>query len=49
MDQNILKKNYQLKMSIMIQLKNIDKYYDSKIQRTYVLKDNIFEVKEGEF
>jgi len=33
----------------MIQLTNIDKYYDSKFQRTYVLKDIIMEVKEGEF
>jgi len=33
----------------MIQLTNIDKYYDSKFQRTYVLKDIILEVKEGEF
>src|SRR5665647_246767 len=33
----------------MIQLTNIDKYYDSKFQRTYVLKDIILEVQEGEF
>jgi len=33
----------------MIQLTNIDKYYDSKFQRTYVLKDIILDVKEGEF
>jgi len=33
----------------MIQLTHIDKYYDSKFQRTYVLKDIILEVKEGEF
>jgi putative ABC transport system ATP-binding protein len=33
----------------MIQLKNIDKYYDSKFQRTYVLKDIILDVNEGEF
>jgi len=33
----------------MIKLSNIDKYYDSKFQRTYVLKDIIMEVKEGEF
>lgn len=26
----------------MIQLNNIDKYYDSKFQRTYVLKDIIW-------
>jgi len=25
----------------MIQLTNVDKYYDSKFQRTYVLKDVI--------
>ena len=34
---------------VMIQLTNIDKYYDSKFQRTYVLKDIILDVKEGEF
>ena len=33
----------------MIQLKNIDKYYDSKFQRTFVLKAVDLEVKEGEF
>jgi len=33
----------------MIQLSNIDKYYDSKFQRTYVLKDIIMDVQEGEF
>lgn len=33
----------------MIQLSNIDKYYDSKFQRTFVLKDINFEVNEGEF
>ena len=33
----------------MIQLNNIDKYYDSKFQRTYVLKDIILDVNEGEF
>ena len=33
----------------MIQLSNINKYYDSKFQRTYVLKDIIMEVQEGEF
>jgi len=33
----------------MIQLTNIDKYYDSKFQRTYVLKDIILKVNEGEF
>ena len=33
----------------MIQLKNIDKYYDSKFQRTFVLKGINLEVKEGEF
>ena len=30
----------------MIQLTNIDKYYDSKFQRTYVLKDIILDVNE---
>ncbi len=33
----------------MIQLKNIYKYYDSKFQRTFVLKDIELEVGEGEF
>ncbi len=33
----------------MIKLNNIDKYYDSKFQRTYVLKDIILDVNEGEF
>ena len=33
----------------MIQLNNIDKYYDSKFQRTFVLKAVSLEVKEGEF
>ncbi len=33
----------------MIQLTDIDKYYDSKFQRTYVLKSIDLEVKEGEF
>ena len=33
----------------MIQLTNIDKYYDSKFQRTFVLKSIDLEVKEGEF
>ncbi|MDO5665126.1 MAG: ABC transporter ATP-binding protein [Bacteroidia bacterium] len=33
----------------MIQLKEIDKYYDSKFQRTFVLKDINLEIKEGEF
>ncbi len=33
----------------MIQLNNIDKYYNSKFQRTYVLKDIILDVNEGEF
>jgi putative ABC transport system ATP-binding protein len=33
----------------MIQLTNIDKYYDSRFQRTYVLKSVDLEVKEGEF
>ncbi|MGD9555691.1 MAG: ABC transporter ATP-binding protein [Mangrovibacterium sp.] len=33
----------------MIRLANIDKYYDSKFQRTFVLKDVSLEVNEGEF
>lgn len=33
----------------MITLKNIYKYYDSKFQRTFVLKDIDLEVSEGEF
>ena len=33
----------------MIYLNNIDKYYDSKFQRTYVLKDIMMEVQDGEF
>ena len=33
----------------MITLKNIDKYYDSKFQRTFVLKNISLEVNEGEF
>ena len=33
----------------MITLKHISKYYDSKFQRTFVLRDINLEVKEGEF
>ncbi len=33
----------------MITLKNIYKYYDSKFQRTFVLKDIDLEINEGEF
>lgn len=33
----------------MIQLKNIDKYYDAKFQRTFVLKRVNLEIKQGEF
>ena len=33
----------------MIKLSHIDKYYDSKFQRTFVLKDVNLEVNEGEF
>lgn len=33
----------------MLQLNNIFKYYDSKFQRTFVLKDIKLELKEGEF
>ena len=33
----------------MITFKNIDKYYDSRFQRTFVLKGINLEVEEGEF
>ncbi len=33
----------------MIHLSHINKYYDSKFQRTYVLKDIMLDVQEGEF
>ena len=33
----------------MIQLKDIYKYYDSKFQRTFVLKDVDLEIQQGEF
>ncbi len=33
----------------MIQLTNIDKYYDSRFQRTYVLKSVDLEIEEGGF
>jgi putative ABC transport system ATP-binding protein len=33
----------------MIKLKNIDKYYDSRFQRTFILKGVNLEVKQGEF
>jgi len=33
----------------MIQLKKIDKYYDSRFQRTFILKGVNLEVKQGEF
>jgi ABC-type lipoprotein export system ATPase subunit len=33
----------------MLQLSNIDKFYDSKFQRTFVLKGINLEVNEGEF
>ncbi|WP_319479924.1 ABC transporter ATP-binding protein [uncultured Draconibacterium sp.] len=33
----------------MIQLKNIDKYYDAKFQRTFVLKGVNLDIKQGEF
>ncbi len=33
----------------MIKLTNIDKYYDSKFQRTFVLKSVDLEIAEGEF
>jgi ABC-type lipoprotein export system ATPase subunit len=33
----------------MIQLKNIDKYYDAKFQRTFVLKGVTLDIEQGEF
>ncbi|MCE4562920.1 ABC transporter ATP-binding protein [Maribellus sp. CM-23] len=33
----------------MINLKNIDRYYDSRFQRTFILKGVNLEVKQGEF
>jgi len=33
----------------MITLKNIDKYYDSRFQRTFVLKDINLQITKGEF
>ncbi|MDA3891558.1 MAG: ABC transporter ATP-binding protein [Salinivirgaceae bacterium] len=33
----------------MIKLKEIYKYYDAKLQRTFILKDINLEIKEGEF
>ncbi len=33
----------------MISLKNIYKYYDSKFQRNFILKDICLDIKEGEF
>ncbi|WP_163322801.1 ABC transporter ATP-binding protein [Draconibacterium mangrovi] len=33
----------------MIQLKNIDKYYDAKFQRTFVLKGVNLDINQGEF
>ena len=33
----------------MIKLKDIDRYYDSKFQRTFVLKGIDLEINEGEF
>jgi ABC-type lipoprotein export system ATPase subunit len=33
----------------MIQLKGIEKFYENKAQRTYVLRQISFEVKEGDF
>lgn len=40
---------YVKKKIIMVTLKNIYKYYDSKFQRTFVLKDIDLTVTEGEF
>lgn len=33
----------------MIELRNVDKYYKSRFQRTFILKNVNFTVKEGEF
>lgn len=33
----------------MIELKNVDKYYKSRFQRTFILKNVNFNVQEGEF
>ena len=33
----------------MIELKNVDKYYKSRFQRTFILKNVNFTVNEGEF
>jgi putative ABC transport system ATP-binding protein len=38
-----------IKFQYMIHLSNIDKFYDSKFQRTFVLKGINLEVNEGEF
>jgi putative ABC transport system ATP-binding protein len=38
-----------IKDRIMIKLKEIYKYYDAKLQRTFILKDINLEIKEGEF
>ncbi len=43
MDTTKIKDNY------MIQLKNIDKFYDAKFQRTFILKGVNLDVKQGEF
>lgn len=42
-------KSPYLKLLFMIVLKNIDKYIDSRFQRTFILKGIDLEVKEGEF
>jgi ABC-type lipoprotein export system ATPase subunit len=44
-----MKQCNHIKKKEMIQLNNIDKYYDSKFQRTYVLKAINLKVNEGEF
>ena len=36
-------------MEMMIELKKVDKYYKSRFQRTFILKNVDFTVNEGEF
>ncbi|MFV0268590.1 MAG: ATP-binding cassette domain-containing protein, partial [Draconibacterium sp.] len=38
-----------LSRNFMIQLKNIDRYYDAKFQRTFVLKGVNLDIDQGEF
>lgn len=42
-------KLFHIKFDRMIKLKNIDKYVDSRFQRTFILKGVDLEIKEGEF